>query len=379
MEQENKNTKNTQVIENSEKKEQNLTQKVMPKKTIAETVLGITIDERDGIIDNAYRNFMEQYKREPKIPKDKFKELWADFEKLGITMMKLQNADALPQLIDGKITNKVIPITTEVAGGKIETEGKIALHKNKNEDVTLKLYPMKKELNLKEYFGHVFTDEERENILKTGSPGKVIFAEFKKEEGKVPVLLTLDKEINHFFAQRQEYIKIPEKFFKATLSEEQKQDLLNGKIVKIEGMESNLKPGVTFSTNVQYSARRRGLELLFEQNQEKKLFPPKKIANMELSQEQRDTLQNGKAIFAKSLTDKKGNKYDAYIKWNPEDGKLKFSSKNPNNDTVKTETFKTVHNVPRTQQAAKQKQVAKQTQEKAAKVAPTKKNTGIKI
>ncbi|MDR1984218.1 MAG: DUF3945 domain-containing protein [Prevotellaceae bacterium] len=361
MEQENKNTQ----TENREKKE--------TKKTIAEAALGVTIDERDGLIDNVYRNFMEKYKREPKIPKEKFKQACSDMEKLGITMPKLQNADALPQLIDGKTTNKVIPITTEVAGGRIDTEGKIALHRHQNGDVALKLYPVKIEPNLKEYFGHAFSDEERENILKTGSPGNVIFAEFKKEEGKVPVLLTLDKDTNHFVAQRQEHIKIPEKFFKATLSEEQKQELLNGKIVKIEGMESTQKSGVVFSANVQYNAQRKGLELLFEQNQEKKLFPPKKIANMELSQEQRDTLHDGKAIFAEGLKDKKGKEYDAYITWNPEDGKLKFSSKNPNDNTVKTETFKTVHNTPTTQQ------VAKQTQEKAAKVVPTKKNTGIKI
>ncbi|MDR1984219.1 MAG: DUF3945 domain-containing protein [Prevotellaceae bacterium] len=71
---------------------------------------------------------------------------------------------------------------------------------------------------------------------------------------------------------------------------------------------------------------------------EKKLAPPKKIANMELSQKQRDTLQKGKAIFAEGLTDKKGKEYNAYITWNKNDGKLKFSPKNPNDDTVKEVT-----------------------------------------
>ncbi|MDR0606519.1 MAG: DUF3945 domain-containing protein, partial [Bacteroidales bacterium] len=305
------------------------------KKTIAEAAFGVTIDERNGLIDNVYQNFMTQYGREPRIPKDKFKQMWADFEKLGLTMMKLQQAKALPQLIDGKTTENVVPITTEVAGAKIDTEGKIAIHKNKDGEVSLKLYPVKKEPNLKEYFGHVFTDEERENILKTGAPGAVIYAEFDKKEGKVPVLLFLDKDTNHFVAQRKEYVKIPPTFFKAELSAEQKQQLGEGRILRIENMESTKKTGVKFSTNVQYNAQKRGLELLFEQNQEKKLFPPKKISNIELTEQQQDTLQEGKTIFAQGLIDKKGREYDAYITWSNKTGKLSFSSKNPNDDTVK--------------------------------------------
>jgi hypothetical protein len=304
------------------------------KKTIVEATLGVSIDERNGLIDNAYTNFMEKYGREPRIPKEKFKQMWADFEKLGLTVVRLQNANALPQLIDGKTTEKVLPITTDVAGTKIETEGKIALH-NQDGEIDIKLYQVKKEPNLKEYFGHIFTDEERENILKTGSPGTEIYPSFDKEEGKVPVLITLDKDTNHFVAHRQEHIKIPDVFFKAKLSDEQKWHLFKGKVVRVEGMESTKKPGVTFSANVQYNAQKRGLELLFEQNQEKKLFPPKKISNTDINEQQQDTLRLGKSIFVQNLVDKQGRKYDAYVTWNKSDGKLKFSSKDPNDDTVK--------------------------------------------
>ncbi|MDR1182351.1 MAG: DUF3945 domain-containing protein [Bacteroidales bacterium] len=321
-------------MENNIKKENNpKKEKKESKQTIAEALFGVTVDERDGLINNAYRNFMEKYHREPRIPIDKFKKMWADFEKLGLTMLKLQQAEAMPQLIDGKTTEKVLPITIEVAGARIDTEGKIVLHKNKDGEVSLKLYPIKNEPNLKEYFGHVFTNEERENILKTGSPGTVVYAEFNKEEGKVPVLLTLDRDTNHFVAQRKEYIKIPDTFFQVKLSEEQKQQLSEGKIVRIEGMKS-LEKQKAFSTNVVYNAQRRGLELLFE-NQAKKLFPPKKISNMELTEQQQDALKGGKSIFVENLTDKQGRKYDAYITWNNKNGMLNFSSKNPNDDTIK--------------------------------------------
>ncbi|MDR1056473.1 MAG: DUF3945 domain-containing protein [Prevotellaceae bacterium] len=381
---------------NDIKKESKPKKEKQESKTVAEALFGVTIDERDGLINNAYRNFMEKYHREPKIPIDKFKEMWADFEKLGLTMLKLQQAEAMPQLIDGKTTEKVLPITTEIAGAKINTEGKIALHKNKDGEVSLKLYPIKNEPNLKEYFGHVFTDEERENILKTGSPGTVVYAEFNKGEGKVPVLLTLDKDTNHFVAQRKEYIKIPDTFFHVALSEEQKQQLSEGKIIKIGGMMSE-KNHKIFSTNVVYNAQKRGLELLFEQNQKKKLFPPKRISNIELTEQQQDTLQEGKAIFAKDLVDKQGRKYDAHITWNSKTGKLSFSSKDPNDDTVKKvatpeykiqvaanndghkpEALKNVQGAIEKKQpnTPTTKQVAKQKQEKAV-TAPKKK--GMKM
>lgn len=377
---------------NDIKKESKPKKEKKESKTVAEALFGVTIDERDGLINNAYRNFMEKYHREPKIPIDKFKEIWADFAKLGLTMLKLQQAEAMPQLIDGKTTEKVLPIVTEVAGAKIDTEGKIALHKNKDGEVSLKLYPVKNEPNLKEYFGHVFTDEERENILKTGSPGTVIYAEFDKKEGKVPVLLTLDRDTNHFVAQRKEYIKIPDTFFHVALSEEQKQQLSAGKIIRIGGMMSE-KNHKIFSTNVVYNAQKRGLELLFEQNQAKKLFPPKKISNIELTEQQQNTLQEGKAIFAKDLVDKQGRKYDAYITWNSKNGKLNFSSKDPNDDTVKKivtpehkvqvaanndghkpEALRNVKGAVGKKQPGSPttKQVAKQKQEKAA-IVPKKK------
>ncbi|MDR1182808.1 MAG: DUF3945 domain-containing protein [Bacteroidales bacterium] len=377
---------------NPKKEKQPVKEKQEPK-TIAEAVFGVTIDERDGLINNAYRNFMEKYHREPRIPIDKFKKMWADFEKLGLTMLKLQQAEAMLQLIDGKTTEKALPITTEVAGAKIDTEGKIVLHKNKDGNVSLKLYPVKNEPNLKAYFGHAFTDEERNNILKTGSPGTIVYAEFNKEEGKVPVLLTLDRETNHFVAQRKDFIKIPDTFFQVTLSEEQKQRLSEGKIVRIEGMKSSEKQKI-FSTNVVYNAQRRGLELLFEQNQK---IPPKRISNVELSIQQRDTLKEGKSIFVENLTDKGGRKYDAYITWNNKNGMLNFSSKNPNDDTVKKvvtpehkvqvaanndghkpEALKNTQGVAEKKQpnTPTTKQVAKQKQEKAA-IAPKKK--GMKM
>jgi hypothetical protein len=119
---------------------------------------------------------------------------------------------------------------------------------------------------------------------------------------------------------------------------------------------------------------------------------------MELSAQQQDTLQEGKTIFAKDLVDKQGRKYDAYITWHRETGKLNFSSKNPNDDTVKKvatpehkvqvaanndghkpEALKNVKGAMDKKQpdTPTVKQVAKQKQEKAN--VPAKKNKSMKM
>lgn len=119
---------------------------------------------------------------------------------------------------------------------------------------------------------------------------------------------------------------------------------------------------------------------------------------MELSVQQQDDLQKGKVIFTKDLVDKQGRKYDAYITWNSATGKLNFSSKDPNDDTVKKiatpehkvqvaanndghkpEALKSVKGAVEKKQpdTPTPKQATKQRQEKAT--VPVKKNKSVKM
>jgi hypothetical protein len=360
--------------------------------------LGVNIDERKSLLSNIYTNFVQNYHRKPWIKQQNFEKILPALEKLGQTLEKLSEAGVLNNLIDGKVTSKILPIIIVIDGKDIETTGKLVVHQNATDDTNLKMYPIKKEANLKEYFGHTFTDKEIESIQKIGTPGNVVMAKFRQEEGEVPVLLKLDKETNHFFATRLQHVKIPDTFFDATLTDEQKELLKNGQTVKVENMLSK-KTGKPFYANVQYSAEKKGLELIFEEGQ-KQEFPPKKIANKELTTEQQKDLIDGKTIYFANLRDKQGKEYNAYIRKNPESGKLKFFSKNPedqavqkipanehqtqvaaNNDGHKPEALKNIKgpveqkqpNTPTTQQTTKIKQ------EKAEKVAPAKKSKKNKI
>jgi hypothetical protein len=62
---------------------------------------------------------------------------------------------------------------------------------------------------------------------------------------------------------------------------------------------------------------------------ENKLEPPKKVSNITFTQEQRDALQAGKAVFVEGLLDKNSKQCDRYITWNKESGRLNYSAEDP--------------------------------------------------
>jgi primosomal replication protein N len=295
---------------------------------------GIEVDERKSLLSNVYTNFVRNYKREPWIKQENFEKILSSLEKIGQSLDKLNEAGVLDNLIDGKVTNKVVPIIVIIDGRNVESTGKLVVHQNANDDTNLKMYAAKEKPNLEQYFGHTFTEEEVQNIKKTGAPGNVVMAEFKPEEGKIPVLLKLDKDTNHFFVTRQNFVKIPDTFFGAKLSDEQKEQLRSGKLVKVEGMVSQ-KTGKTFYADVQYSAEKKGLELIFQESQKQEQgFPVQKIANVELTKEQQADFMLGKTIYVANLRDKQGKEYNAYVRRNPETKKYSFFSKNPDDPAV---------------------------------------------
>lgn len=91
--------------------------------------------------------------------------------------------------------------------------------------------------------------------------------------------------------------------------------------MKIEGMK--LADGSEFANTLQFSA----LEKRFVFTNEIPQFRGK-LAAM-LSDEQRSKIINGEIVQVVGMTDKAGKKYNAYVRWNPDEKRLNFSP-NPN-------------------------------------------------
>ncbi|WP_319024977.1 DUF3945 domain-containing protein [Riemerella anatipestifer] len=186
------------------------------------------------------------------------------------------------------------------------------------------------------FFGHEFTQEDKENLLKTGNMGRVVELTNVKTGEKIPSIISIDELTNEIVALRQEYIKIPDEIKGIKLNEEQKQTLMEGKPLFLEGMISN--KGEPFNANVQFNAEKRYVTFLFDENLTQKINTqptfeeaPKELRGRKLTEEQYKVFSQGKPLYLEGLESKgTGKVYNGYFTYNQDTGKVKFTFQNPN-------------------------------------------------
>lgn len=343
---------------------------------------------------------------------DESKINWDQLKNFGITKEKLQETNALDSMLKGNKSPGMYPISMNFEGVILQTDARLSFRNDKNGDVVMAVHGIRQQPELdKPFFGHKFSEEDKQNLLTTGNMGRIAETRDFKTGEVTPSFISLDKQTNEIVAMKVEYLRIPEKIKGVELSEQQQELLAGGKAIRLDGMTSNA--GKEFSATIQVNAERRGLEFIFdrqpkqaqenrqgqakeqfqkqEQSQdEKKIFIKSEIGGQKITPKEQEDLRAGKTIYKEGILDKKGEMYNAYIKVDPGTNKLKFSSKNPdeskviapanenrtqvaaNNQGKKTEENKHVNgplkqgqNKPTEKQAEKQEQ--KQEQEKPKK------------
>lgn len=267
---------------------------------------------------------------------------WATMNNLGLSMEKLEKMKLLDPLLKGYKTNELVPISLNLGTAITRLDARLSLQTNKDGKVVMAIHGIRKEPALNfPFFGHEFSKEDKENLLKTGNMGRVVYLTNLNSGDQVPSIISVDRLTNELVALNVDKIKIPEEIKKVKLNEEQIQTLKDGKPLFIQGMIS--KKGDAFDATVQFNADRRYVEFLFDksnnQNQSSKqgenLEVPKTIRGKELNEQQYEQLKDGKSIYLDGLIDKKGNKYKAYFTFNKATGKVDYSFSNP--DSVKVQ------------------------------------------
>src|SRR5690606_20977085 len=105
-------------------------------------------------------------------------------------------------------------------------------------------------------------------IFETGNMGRVVnLTNFKTGE-QMPSIISIDRLTNDIIALRTDFIKIPDEIKGVKLNEEQKQTLMAGKPLQLDGMIS--AKGTEFSATVQYNADKRYTEFLFDRSNNSK-------------------------------------------------------------------------------------------------------------
>lgn len=301
-------------------------------------------------------NNMKTTQTNPETSDNKYKTEQIDWEtmnNLGLSKEKLEKLNLLAPLLKGYKTNELVPVSLNLGTAVTRLDARLSLQHNDDGQVVVAIHGIRKEPNLNyAFFGHEFSKEDKDNLLQTGNMGRVVNLTNPKTGETLPSIVSVDRLTNELVALRIDFVKIPDEIKGIKLNQEQKQTLLEGKSLFLEGMIS--KKGIGFNADVQFNADKRYIEFLFDKSidnkqtqnkgQNQSTEVPKTFRDKKLDKEQYQKFKEGQTVYVSGLVDKKGKEYNGYITFNKETHKTDFSFQNP--DKVKeqakpTEAHKT--------------------------------------
>lgn len=249
---------------------------------------------------------------------------WEELKKFGLSREYLQERGLLDQMLRGYKTNQVVPISMNFGSAVLRTDARLSFQQSVGGPIVLGIHGIRQKPELdRPYFGHIFSEEDKKNLLETGNMGRVV--ELKGRGGEyIPSFISIDKLTNEVVAMRAENAYIPREIKGVQLTEQEQNDLREGKKVFIEGMISN--NGKEFDAHIQINAERRGIEYIFDNN---KLFNRQSLGGVELTKQQIEDLNAGKAIFVEGMERKDGEVFSSYVKLDEATGRPAYTRYNP--------------------------------------------------
>ena len=249
---------------------------------------------------------------------------WDQLKNFGLSREYLQERGLLDSMLKGYKTNQLVPINLNFGSAVLRTDARLSLQQSNTGEVVLAIHGIRKQPELERpYFGHVFTDDDRKNLLETGNMGRVVELNGRNGE-RIPSFISLDKLTNEVVAMRAENVYIPNDIKGVQLTDQEKNDLREGKKVYIEGMTA--KSGNEFNAHIQVSAERRGIDFIFEND---RIFNRTALGGVELTKQQIDDLNAGKAIFVEDMKRKDGELFSSYVKLDEATGRPAYTRYNP--------------------------------------------------
>lgn len=317
------------------------------------------------------KNTMETPQATPETSEYRFKPEQIDWEtmsNLGLSKERLEKMNLLVPLLKGHKTNDLVSISLNFGTAVTRMDARLSLQSGEDGMAVMAIHGIRKEPQLNfPFFGHEFSKEDKENLQKSGNMGRVVDLTNPKSGETIPSIVSVDKLTNELVALRVDRIKIPDEIKGVKLDDHQKQTLMEGKPLQLEGMIS--RKGTEFSATVQFNADKRYVEFLFDQTNTKRQAAtqtqgqpheaPRFFREKELDAEQYNKFKAGQTIYVSGLVDKKGKEYNGYITYDKETDKIGFSFSNPNKlkdklqPTEKHQTQTAVNSEGKTNEATK--------------------------
>lgn len=238
---------------------------------------------------------------------------WKTMEKFGLTQEKLEKMNALDPLLRGYKTNTLIPITINLGAAVSKMDVRLSLQEGDTGDIGIKLHGIRREPNLNlKFLGHEFSEEDKKNLMENGNMGRVVDLVNPKTDEIIPSVISRDRLTNELVAYRAEYMKIPDEIKGIKLDEHQKQILLEGKPLYLEGMTST--KGTTFDATVQFNADKRYVEFIFDNNQKQQhSHSHNEHSSQNQNQNQNKNSEPPRVFRDKELDDKQYKKFPIYL------------------------------------------------------------------
>lgn len=253
---------------------------------------------------------------------------WNSMADIGVDRSILQELGALEPLLRGFKTPMLVPILSGDEEGGSEN-ARLQLRLDDNGEVVFHVHRVLKRIDFrKKFLGHRFLKEDRLNLLSSGNMGRVVDLVNPVTGEVVPSLVSRDKLTNELFSLRMEFVRIPEVICGVTLSAEQREILRSGKPLLVENMVS--KHNRLFNATVQFNAEKQWLEFFFNRKLKEDGFEfcvPATFRGVMLRRWQIEKLKEGETAYIRGLVSKKGKKYQGYICFDKEVGRIVFSFK----------------------------------------------------
>jgi hypothetical protein len=249
---------------------------------------------------------------------------WEQLKNFGVSREYLQEKGLLDSMLKGYKTNTLVPVSMNFGSAVLRTDARLSFQQSAAGPIVLAMHGIRKEPDLdKPFFGHIFSEEDKKSLRETGNMGRVV--ELKNRSGEyVPSFVSIDKLTNEVVALKAGNVFIPDEVKNVRLTEQEKNDLKEGKAVYLEGMLS--EKGKEFNAHIQINADRRGIEFIFEND---KLFNRQMIGGVQLTDKQMEDLNAGKAIFVEDMKRKDGEVFSSFVKLDEGSGKPAYTRYNP--------------------------------------------------
>ncbi|WFB69105.1 DUF3945 domain-containing protein [Chryseobacterium sp. WX] len=250
---------------------------------------------------------------------------WNSMADIGLNRSMLQELGALQPLMRGFKSPMLVPILSGEGGRE---NARLQLRLDDNGEVVLHVHRVKRIDFRRKFLGHRFSKEDRLNLLNSGNMGRVVDLVNPVTGEVVPSLVSRDKLTNELFSLRMEFVRIPEVICGVTLSADQQEILRSGKPLFVENMVS--KHNMLFNATVQFNAEKQWLEFFFNlklKGDGFEWYVPTTYRGVKLRRWQIEKLKAGEAAYIRGLVSKNGKKYQGYIRFDKEVGRIVFSFK----------------------------------------------------